>query len=197
MSGKRAYVQVARAHQSEESHSRIVDKVVELLRDVGQLNDITLERVADRADTTVRTILRHFGSRDALLEAAFLQVHEATIKARTAISADGIEDGLAALMRSYEADGDLAIRGLAQEAQHPALQAAFERARAEHWAWLDQLFGQSINHLGPSAREQRLTELYAATDIYIWKLLRRDLLLGPDETAATVRRMVRAIIAQN
>ena len=32
---------------------------------------ITLPAIADRADVTVKTVLRHFGSRDALIDAAW------------------------------------------------------------------------------------------------------------------------------
>ena len=42
--------------------------------------------------------------------------------------------------------------------------------------------------------EQRITELYAATDVYLWKLFRRDLRLNQQQAAEAFRRLVLGVI---
>ena len=44
---------------------------------------ITLPAVAERADVTVKTVLRHFGNRDALIEAAWSRAYQDVVAERT------------------------------------------------------------------------------------------------------------------
>src|SRR5690242_13484039 len=67
----RAYQQTARAEQTTANGLRMVDATVALLESTPRVQDVTLEAVAARAGVAVRTILRRFGSRDGLLDAAF------------------------------------------------------------------------------------------------------------------------------
>ncbi len=67
----RSYRQEARAEKTETTAQDIVQAMVDQVRSVRRLSDITLEDIAAKSGVTVRTILRRFGSRDGLLEAAF------------------------------------------------------------------------------------------------------------------------------
>jgi hypothetical protein len=90
--------------------------------------------------------------------------------------------------------GDLNIRGLEQEDQPPLLHKLLEGARAHHSQWLEEIFGPHIEDPDPVARERTIASLYAATDVYLWKLLRRDLRLDRSQTAETFRRLVSGVI---
>ena len=71
------------------------------------------------------------------------------------------------------------------------------RSRGEsgaHRGWLRHIFGPPLAALRPAGREHRIAALYAATDVYVWKLLRRDLKLSRKETAATFRRLVYGVL---
>ena len=48
-----------------------------------------------------------------------------------------------------------------------------------------------------AARERRVMAFYAATDVYIWKLLRRDFGLDPGQTRAVFRELVEALVKQH
>src|SRR6266481_7922758 len=69
-----------------------------------------------------------------------------------------------------------------------------EYGRAQHRAWLVEVLGPHLRNLSPGAREQRITELYAATDAYLWNLLRRDLRIVAQRTADAFRRLVLGVI---
>ena len=64
----RVYTQVARARATELTRRAILDAGVSLFY-AGDY-DIALDRVATRAGFSTRTILRHFGSKEGLVEAA-------------------------------------------------------------------------------------------------------------------------------
>ncbi|MGB8384530.1 MAG: TetR/AcrR family transcriptional regulator, partial [Dermatophilaceae bacterium] len=67
---------------------------------------ITLPAVAERADVTVKTVLRHFGSRDALVDAAWSRAYDDVMAERTPPSEDP-DDALNVLIAHYERRGDV------------------------------------------------------------------------------------------
>src|SRR5919202_4501274 len=66
---KRAYRMGARAEAAEETRLRILDAVIGLHME-RYYDQVSLEDVARRAGVTVQTVLRRFGSKDRLLDAA-------------------------------------------------------------------------------------------------------------------------------
>ncbi|HLW55280.1 MAG TPA: hypothetical protein VKW06_20800 [Candidatus Angelobacter sp.] len=193
----RAYQQAARAEQTAANGQSIVDAAIELVYSVRRLEEITLEAIAGQSGLTVRTILRRFGSREGILEAAFVQLGRKMQVDRPNTPPGDIEAALGALLQHYELDGDLNIKALAQEADMPLLHMMMERGRKGHRAWLHEVFAPYIAHLSGAARERRITEFYAATDVYLWKLFRRDLRLGKEQTAEAFRRLVLGVAGLN
>ncbi len=66
---------------------------------------ITLSAVAERADVTVKTVLRHFGSRDGLVEAAWSRAYDEVMAERIPPPGDP-EAALKVLIAHYERRGD-------------------------------------------------------------------------------------------
>src|SRR4051812_42241838 len=67
--GRRSYELGARAEAAEENGRRIMDAFLNRLM-TQWLDEITLDRVAEDAGVTVQTIIRRFGGKDGLLNAA-------------------------------------------------------------------------------------------------------------------------------
>jgi hypothetical protein len=88
---------------------------------------------------------------------------------------------LEALIAHYEAVGDMVVRFLAQEERHSALRPVLAQGRHEHRAWVAERFGSTQRGLSALERERQITRLIVATDIYTWKLLRRDFGKSQDE----------------
>jgi AcrR family transcriptional regulator len=193
---KRVYRQAARAEQSEANTRSVLESAVRLLRSAPRLSDVTLDDIAAGSGVTVRTILRRFGTRDSLLEAAFLALREEIVSHRTPVNPGDIDGGLASMLRQYEQDGDLNLRVLEEEHEFPLVHETLEHAREYQRRWLEDVFGPHLAHLKPEARKQRLLELYAATDVYLWKLLRRDLRQSVQSTAKTMRNLVLAVLTR-
>ena len=167
---KRIYRQTARAAASEELRQLVATTFYELLLS-RWVDEITLDEVAASAGTTRQTVIRLFGGKEGLLGSIEAR---ASAKAQPRISLPrnySTKRALQALMEHYELMGDVTVRLLAQEERHPALRPALNRGRREHRAWVANWFPSSVTGVD---RERQITRLVVATDVYTWKLLRRD-----------------------
>jgi len=191
----RRYRQKVRARQTLENGDRIIDSAVRLIKTTRRTADITLDDVSRESGLAVRTILRRFGSRDGVLEAAFAQIKTEFEGLRAPTPAGDLDRALTSLLNQYERIGDLNLRALAQEDQLPLLHRALTDARRIHRAWLEEVFAPDLIGLPRGEREARCIALYAATDVYLWKLLRRDLNLDRRRTEEAFRRLVRGVLA--
>src|SRR3954465_11845407 len=75
---------------------------------------VTLGSVADRAGVTVKTVLRHFGSREALMDAAGARML-ADIVAERGVPTGEPARALAVLIEHYEDRGEMVLGLLAEE----------------------------------------------------------------------------------
>ena len=170
---KRPYHQTVRAAASASLRQRVVTAFNGLLLS-RWIDEITLDEVAACVGTTRQTVIRLFGGKDGLLEAV-MDLLRAQAVPRTSMPANAsARAALEALIAHYEAVGDMVVRFLAQEERHSALRPLLARGRREHRAWVAERFGSARSALSAIERERQITRLIVATDIYTWKLLRRD-----------------------
>jgi AcrR family transcriptional regulator len=193
----RAYRQARRAQQAEANTERIVAACAGLITSVRRIADITLDDIARQSGVTVRTVLRRFGSRDGAFEAAFARIGSEIKSLRVATPAGDIDAALDSLLQQYEQMGDLNIRALEAEDQLPLVHRGLETGRRHHREWLAEIFAPHLAGRSPKEKAQRLIALYAATDIYVWKLLRRDLKLDRGATLIAIGSMVRGLLARD
>jgi AcrR family transcriptional regulator len=186
---KRPYRQTARAAAAENLRRRVLAAFHELLLR-RWIDEIKLDDVAASSGTTRQSVIRLFGGKDGLLEAVM-----GPIRAEAAPRISMPEDvsgraALKALIEHYEAVGDMVIRFLAQEERHAALRPLLEQGRREHRAWVAQRFGPTRGRISNLERDRQITRLVVATDVYTWKLLRRDF----GETQSEVLRLMLDIV---
>lgn len=187
MSG-RTYTQVARAEATERTRHAIVDAVIALFLDEG-LFDPPLDRVAERAGTTVRTILRHFGTKDELVAASVREGSERISAQRTTVPGD-VGEAVRRLVDHYEEWGDATLRLLAEAERKPAAREVTETGSALHLDWTEEVFAPFLTGLRPGARRTRLAVLASVTDLQTWALLRRRHGLDRDAAEAAIRDLV-------
>jgi AcrR family transcriptional regulator len=183
---RRPYRQTARAAAAEETRQRILQAFVARLR-LSWFDEITLDAIAQEAGVTVQTVVRRFASKEGLLETAVewmaQEIHISRKLTDTSPAAVAT-----VLARDYENHGELVLRLLDQEGRHPALRLMCDVGRREHRAWLASVFEEALQ--GPDA-EPRLDALVVATDLYTWKLIRRDM----GRPVRTYRQIVETLIA--
>jgi AcrR family transcriptional regulator len=177
---KRPYRQTLRAAAAESLRRRIVTAFHDLLLN-RWIDEITLDEVATSAGTTRQTVIRLFGGKDGLL-AAVIDLVRAEAVPRTSMPFEvSGQEALKTLIAHYEAVGDMVVRFLAQEERHSALRPLLAHGRREHRAWVAERFTSTQSRQNKIERERQITRLIVATDIYTWKLLRRDLGKSQDE----------------
>jgi AcrR family transcriptional regulator len=188
----RPYRQTARAEAAEETARRIALAFGNLLHE-RWFEDVTLDEVASRAGVTVRTILRRFGGKEGLLGSYIDYIGPEIAEVRTAPPGD-VEGAVARIIDLYETLGDGVIRNLAQELRFAALRPPIERGRQEHRKITEASYARWLEGLNTKERRRMIDALVVATDVYTWKLVRRDMGRSRAETEAVMLGLVTAIL---
>jgi AcrR family transcriptional regulator len=188
---KRPYVMTARAAKAEATKARIRASAMQLYCE-RPIEDFTLDDIAERAGTTVRTILRAFASKDELVYAALNELAASGVPLRPTPPGDAAA-AVAAIFDIYEAIGDIVIQRLSDERRRPALQPLLDQGRENHRDGVKSVFAPQLRRHQGAARTQLLNILIVATDVYVWKLLRRDMALSRSAAEAIVRKMIASV----
>ncbi|GIG63406.1 hypothetical protein Lfu02_77780 [Longispora fulva] len=154
---------------------------------------IALEAVAERAGVSVQTVLRQFGSRVGLFDAAMEYGAEVVTEERRAIPGD-VEGATRAIVEHYELRGDGVILLLAQERVEEAICRITERGRKLHRDWVLETFAPSLEKVAPPDKEALIDLLVVATDVYTWKLLRRDRGLSREATELRIMHLLSTLL---
>lgn len=152
--------------------------------------EVSLDEVAARAEVTKRTVLRRFGSKEALFGEAMQRAVGEMIRHREAAPVGDVAGAVANVVAQYERWGDNRLRLLAQEDRIPIVAEWVQGGREWHWAWVQRIFTPQLSGLTGAARRRRVAALVVLTDVYIWKLLRRDLGLSRDATERTLVELI-------
>lgn len=191
---KRPYVMTARAEKTEATRARIRAAALALYRGRA-IDEFTLEEVAHRAGTTVQTILRAFGSKDELVYAALEDMAAGGVFLKPSAPGD-VTGAVAAFFDIYESVGDFVMQRLDEERRRPALKASLDQGRNNHRDGVRTVLAPQLDRLKGAARAELLNILVVLTDVYVWKLLRRDMGLSRAAAEAAVRRMIAGVIEQ-
>jgi len=199
---KRQYVMTARSAKAAATRDRICQSIIELYHEKS-FDDFTLDDVARKAGTTVQTILRAFKSKDNLVYEALEQLTNKDSPQyvgrpggfRSTPPGD-IVAAVAEIFSAYEIIGDMVIRNLANEYRNKALTPILARGREHHRDWLRAVFAPQLKKRSGAARAQLFNCLIVATDVYTWKILRRDMQLSRPGAEAVVREMVAAVTSR-
>jgi AcrR family transcriptional regulator len=193
MKTTRTYTMTARARATDETRRRILQAAFDL-QSRHLASEIGLEAVAGRADVSVQTVLRHFGSRAGLFEEAVLFARDQIAEERRPPVGD-VAGALRVLVDHYEKRGDLALMMLAQETTYDEVRQMSDRGKAMHRAWVAEVFAGALDGLDPAGRGELVDLLVVATDVYAWKLLRRDRGLSRAQTEHRIHTLVSAVLA--
>jgi AcrR family transcriptional regulator len=182
----------ARAAALEVTRERILDAACDAFLE-SSYDDVTLRDVAARADVALQTVVNHFGTKEALFAVALERISDAIESRRYDVEPGDVEGAVTALIDDYERTGDFTVRTLAEEGRVAAVEPGLARGRRGHEEWVAHVFGAALAALPGAARGRRLAQLVAVTDVYTWKLLRRDKGLSRDQTVLAVRELVEAL----
>jgi AcrR family transcriptional regulator len=183
---------VARAEGMVDTRERIVRAALKLALEEA-FEDITLAAIAEAAGVSHQTVLNHFASKENVAAAAAEMLDRQTQAARDNARSDDHPQAIAILVGEYERFGDAGARWAMASQRLGSLAPLLDRARAGHQAWLDRIFSELLPK-APAARRHAIHALHAATDVYTWKLLRRDLQLPRADTERIILALVYGIL---
>jgi AcrR family transcriptional regulator len=189
---KRPYRMRARAEAAAETGRRILEAVIELHME-RFFDQVSLEDIAERAGVTVQTVIRRFGSKERLIEAATGAANREVTHQRDQAPAGDIEGAVKNLVDHYEEWGDGVLRLLAQEERVAAFRAVTDTGRALHYEWVERTFAPLLAKRTGEERQRLLAELIAICDVYFWKVLHRDLGLSREQTEVAIREAILAL----
>lgn len=190
---KRSYQMSKRAESSAQTALDIFAATAELWHEHA-IGDITLEAIAERANVSVRTIIRRYGSKEGLFEACIQNNAVDMESHREKAEPGNVDDVIHCLLTDYEAHGDAMVRTLAVEEQLDIARRVLKAGRIYHREWCQRMFAPFLPEKQTNGYEQELMAFVAATELYLWKLLRRDLNYDLKATQQTFKRLVNGII---
>jgi AcrR family transcriptional regulator len=158
------------------------------------VDQITLQDVANRANVTVQTILRHFGSRDILVNMAIAELDLGNDQRNVPVQQGNLQTITAALIDFYEIYGLNILRTIAQEDRYPQLNLLLTRNRRLHREWVQRSFDVYLRALSPLNRQQLEDQLYSLTEVYFWRIYRIDLGKSREILENTWQRMLRSLL---
>ncbi len=188
---KRSYRMVARADAAAATRERLLSAAWRQFSE-RPYESVRLAEIAADSGVSAQTLHTQFGRKDDLFVAAWQWFARREGERRDAPVGD-VETAVRMIYDSYESSGDAALRVLAQEDRIPAIRPMTDSGRASHREWVARTFAPQLRGLAGAARERRLAALVAATDILVWKLLRREMGLPRKTAERTVAEMVTAL----
>ncbi len=186
---KRRYRMVARAEAAAATRERLVESAWRRFSEE-PFDGVRLSAVAADAGVSVQTLHAHFGTKDALFVAAWNWMATPEGARRDQAPVGDIRAAVRVLYDSYDRDGDAVLRLLAQEERIPAVHQMAEEGRRWHRNWVERTLDPLLEGLSGADRERRLVALVVATDLLVWKLLRREMALGRAPAERIVTEMV-------
>jgi AcrR family transcriptional regulator len=182
---KRGYRMAARADAAAATAERLLAAAFRHLT-TSPYEEVRLRDIADEAGVTVQTLHARFGTKDELLAAAYGWWGDQESLRRDLAPTGDVAGAVRVVFDHYEAYGDAILRMLAQEDRIPAIRTQMDAGRGYHRDWVRRVFAPQLTGLTRRRRDRRLRALVVATDVYTWKLLRRDMRLDRGEAERTV-----------
>lgn len=179
-----------RTASSKKTNDRIILATEELLAS-GSLDNVTLPAIANGANVTVQTVMRHMGSREGCLKAVAKVVSKRIDSQRGNVKPGDFDSAISDLLQHYESDSTLILNLLDQANKGDLfVDKMTEKGRRYHRNWVIHCFGPLID----LKNQENIDALVAATDIYVYKLLRRDMGRSLKKTKYIIINLVKGIL---
>jgi AcrR family transcriptional regulator len=195
MDSTRTYTKVARAAAEDLTRTALLDSAQEAFFS-RHWDQVSLEAIAAEAGVTKQTLLRHFGSKDGLLEQAYSRGFEEVREQRLATPPNDIVAAIDNLIDHYEQVGERAMKIGALPANRQ-LAAFGARARQLHYDWVDHAFGLWLETARGRERERLRAALIVTCDVQAWWILAHDLALSRREVRATLILTIRRLLGED
>jgi AcrR family transcriptional regulator len=188
----RRYRQGVRAASTKATRTAVLDAVdAVFLPNPG--GSFSLDVVAERAGTTVQTVLRHFGTKAGLIEAAARRGLADVQAGRDRVPVGDLDAVAQYLGAHYEEKGAMVLGILAVEHEVPEVGRIAQQGRDLHRKWVGRVLAPLLDNVDRRKRTRRLATLIAVTDLLTWKVLRLEQGLTRRDYECCVRDLLEAL----
>ena len=191
--GKRRYRMGERQRAVERTREAILQAAYELWL-AEPYDEVALDAVAAAAGVSRQTVHRQFGSKDELMVAVVDWRRPREEEGDRRVEPGAVDAAVRHIVERHEEMGAAVVRFLGLEGRIEAIDYLLGHGRAAHRDWIERVFAPFLP-ADAKAREDAVLALYAATDVMVWKLLRRDFGRSRSETEAGIRRLVDGVLA--
>jgi AcrR family transcriptional regulator len=192
MSETRRYTMRARAEAAQATAERILDAALKAFGS-SAFADVTLQEIAKRAGVTVQTVIRRFGSKDGLFDAVADRERSRVAGRREVPEGASLRRKIEVLVEHYEEDGDTVWRLIQEEDRSARVAWVVANGRNLHRSWVETHLAELAASFRGAERRSRLDAAVAATDLFTWRLLRRDLGRDKEEVVDVMVRMLEGL----
>ena len=182
---------------SIETERQILEAAGEIIA-TEDFDSLSMRRVAAKANVSLSTVVRHFGTKDALLAAlvAHGDEDEERDELRTKMDPGDVAAAVRVVVGDYEQAGQQLMNMLNQEHRFPALSELLDIGRRGHRRWVRWAFAPQLAGRTRAGKNQLEDLLVVATDVYTWKLLRIDRGLTARATGAAMTELCDSVAAR-
>jgi AcrR family transcriptional regulator len=162
----------------------------------GPWEQASLELIARVAGVTKPTLLRHFGSKQGLLERVLERAIAEVEEQRLGVPTNDIGGAVDNLLDHYEMRGGRAMRSSNLELDGPLADLG-RRARQFHCDWVELAFGAWLRIARAAERRRLRAALIAICDVQTWWILSHDLGLARAEVRATLILAIERLLGED
>lgn len=191
----RSYTKVARAQAEDRTRTALLDAAEAAFLGEGW-DKASLEALAATAGVTKPTLLRHFGSKQGLLEQAYRRGFARVREQRFAAPTGDIPGAVDNLLDHYEERGAEALRIGAMGGDEP-IAGLVAQAKQTHYEWVDHAFGAWLERCSTGARPRVRAALISLCDVQTWAIMRRDLGLCRRDTHAALVLAIERLLEED
>jgi AcrR family transcriptional regulator len=191
MAEARAYESPLRAEQLEQTRLRILEAVTGLVADES-VDELTVPRVANRARVSLRTVYRHFPTREALFD-AWGDWIEQSLKLPLHSYPETLDEILELperLYRIYDEEAPLVRAMLSGRAAREVRQ----RTRRRRQKAFERALDEAATGLEPAERQRALAVLYLLNSAPAWHAMREQWGLDGIEAGKAAAWAVRVLV---
>jgi AcrR family transcriptional regulator len=189
----RSYTKVARAAAEEQTHTALLDAAETAFYEE-DWDAVSLEMIARRAGTTKQTLLRRFGSKEGLLEAAYARGFERVRTQRMEGPVNDIEAAVDTLLDHYAEHGTQALKISA--AQGGRLAEWGQIGRQMHYTWVERAFARWLDAAPRAERDRLRALLIVICDVHSWDILANDLTFDRRAVRASLILAIRRLLQE-
>jgi AcrR family transcriptional regulator len=191
----RPYTQVARATSQQRTREALIEAAADAFFS-GRWEQASLADMALAAGVTKQTLLRHFGSKEGLLEQTLRHGFNLVRDQRWEAPTDDVTGAVDNLLDHYEQFGERSLVIGNGGGPSKAVADLGRTARQLHYDWVDHVFAAWLDRLKPTARARCRAALIALCDVRSWWLWSHDLRMPRTQVRATLIQAIERLLEE-